>query len=268
MGSEQGNGEAKILSIACKKGGTTKTTVVLQIAACLAEDGDSVLVVDLDSQHNATNAVGGKESTAIVAVFYPDETPSLENLEASPISLRSAVQETGWKNVSLVPGSKKLVAAESAGTSAAYNLKTALDELRSDFDWILIDTAPSTGLLTTAALLASDRVLIPVELQSEDAVSGMVETYKLARTLQKANSELRVIGILLNRKQPRRNVCEAIEEELRASPLGELVFPVAIREATVLQQARKARIPLVAFDPKAPVLEDFRAAAAHLKEAW
>lgn len=261
----------KVLAIACKKGGTTKTTVATQIAACLAEQGARVLLIDLDSQHNATSALDAQESPDILSVFFP-ETPTLADLgtDSPSISLRAAVRPTKWANgrVWLVPGSKRLVSAESASPDTAYNLREALTELRGQYEWIIIDTAPSTGLLTTAALLASDRVLIPVEVQSEDAVTGMVETFKLTRKLGQANSDLQVLGILLSRKQHRRTVCEAIEQELRDSPLAKLVFPIGIREATVLQQARKARKPLSDFAPTAPVLADFRAVTAHLQEAW
>lgn len=261
---------AKVLTIACKKGGTAKTTVATQLAACLAEQGGRVLIVDLDSQHNATNALDETEATDIVELFRQDND-TLDAVEDTTVSLRDSIRKTGWIDgaVDLVPGSKKLAGAEGVGFENAFNLQRSLEALRDDYDWILIDTGPSTGLVTTAALLASDRVLIPVEVQSEDAISGMVETYKLAKKLgNTANPGLSVVGIVLSRKQHRRNVCEAIEEEIRSSPLGKLLFPVAIREATILQQARKARLPLSEFAPTAPVLKDFRDVTHHLTEAW
>ncbi|VEF50056.1 cobyrinic acid ac-diamide synthase [Bacillus freudenreichii] len=145
----------KIISIANQKGGVGKTTTSINLGACLAYIGKKVLIVDIDPQGNATSGAG---------IDKGDVNECVYDVLVDDTDIKQVIQETAVENLSVVPSTIQLAGAEIElvpTISREVRLKRALDEVRDQYDFILIDCPPSLGLLTINSLTASDSVLIP-----------------------------------------------------------------------------------------------------------
>lgn len=217
----------KIIAIANQKGGVGKTTTALNLAACLAEKGKKILLIDLDPQASATSALGLQEQP---------------NLSLYPVLLGegdifSIIVPTAYAGLSLIPSEKDLAGIEIEMASlpnAMHRLRESLQPLRQtvEFDFVLIDSPPSLGTLMTQALIAADSILIPLQCEylSLEGLSKILSY--LERIREKANPSLQIEGILMTMYDARTKLSQTVIEDVRnhlADKLYQTLIPRTIR---------------------------------------
>ena len=196
---------ARIISVANQKGGVGKTTTTVNLGACLAFEGKKVLLVDIDAQGNATSGVG---------IRKPDVVKDIYDVLVNEESILPSSRE----GLDIVPATIQLAGAEIELTSMMAResrLKSALEEIRDRYDFILIDCPPSLGHLTINAFTASDSILIPVQCEYY-ALEGLSQLLNTVRLVQKHfNPGLKIEGVLLTMYDARTNLGAEVVEEVR-----------------------------------------------------
>ena len=237
-----------VLALVNRKGGVGKSTVCVNLAACLAERGERVLVCDLDPQAAATFHLG---------VDYTQQ-PSLLDVFQGDRSIAEVVLPTRH-GVDLAPSSPFLVNAETQLLQVAGRERLFAEQLEAvsiDYGWILLDTPPSLGILTLSGLGAADVVLIVAtpEFASVEAVGQTMETIAVVR--RRLNQKLRLLGVIANRVEARvRSVDEVCR---RIQGLGVPLLASRVRKTVRLADAFGFQEPILTFDPRHPVCNDIR----------
>ena len=240
--------QALIIAVVNQKGGVGKTTVVLALAALLADLGKKVLVVDLDPQGSASKGLGLRHARITVNdVIYSN----------SRGVAAEAIQETTWDRVWCIPSNIKLAARDTdPEVGAEYRLKKALDTPALEgFDAVLIDCPPSVGKIVASGLISATHALVVTE-PGVDANDGVAEVLKSIDTVREfANPSLMLAGIVLNNVPGVGAEARLRATELReAFPNGEVWEP-AIPEGKVFATARGAEVPITAYStPRAKEL--------------
>ena len=247
----------KIIAIANQKGGVGKTTTTINLGAALAEQGFTILVVDLDPQGNASTGLGLDAENR----EYTSYELLLENMDA-----RRIVQKTETEGLYLVPATVDLSSADIELYSNERRLFLLHKALRQEaiesfsFDYILIDCPPSLNLLTLNAMVAAHSVLVP--LQSEFfALEGLSQLMLTIRELrQSANPDLRIEGVVLTMYDARNNLSQQVEADARAN-LGELVFSAVIPRNVRVSEAPSYALPVLTYDSMSKGAQAYRALA-------
>ncbi|MGI9658248.1 MAG: ParA family protein [Gaiellaceae bacterium] len=226
-----------ILAVSNQKGGVGKTTTAVNVAACLAEAGERVLIVDLDPQANASSGLGIRDPSR----------SSFDLLDGAPLT--SVVVETQYQNLALVPASQALAgAAVELGTLPASEsfLAEALAEAAKTYSFVFIDCPPSLGPLTVAALVAADRVLVPVQCEYY-ALEGLTQLLETVERIRRGpNPRLTIGGILLTMVDRRTRLSADVEAEVRRA-FGSLVFNAVVPRSVRLAEAPSHGAPINAF---------------------
>jgi chromosome partitioning protein len=238
-----GDNVGKILAIANQKGGVGKTTTSVNLGACLAYIGKKVLLVDIDPQGNATSGVGIEKADVNQCIY----DVLVDDVEANAVILPTSVD-----NLFIIPATIQLAGAEIElvpTISREVRLKRALEEVKGDFDYILIDCPPSLGLLTLNSLTASDAVLIPVQCEYY-ALEGLSQLLNTVRLVQKhLNHELRVEGVLLTMLDARTNLGIQVIEEVKKY-FQDKVYKTIIPRNVRLSEAPSHGEPIIIYDPR------------------
>lgn len=247
-----------IYAIANQKGGVGKTTTAVNLGAAFARMGKRVLVVDLDQQANATVAFGLDKS----------DLPTSYEVLLGEVTLSEAALPAGPQNVSLVPASRDLAGAvvelpklEDPNT----RLSEQLGSIEEDYDIVLIDCPPALGPITVNALVASDRVIIPVQAEYL-ALEGLVEflnTISLVR--QQLNPSLSLGGILVTMHDERTRLAQQVESDLR-DHFSETVFRTVIPRTVRVAEAPSYGIPVTDYAPNSRGSEAYLALADEVNE--
>jgi chromosome partitioning protein len=229
-----------IYAIANQKGGVGKTTTAVNVAACIAAAGYETLVVDVDPQGNATVGLGVDRDAAGVYEVLGGDLPAAE-----------AVQPTGIEHLSILASSPDLAGAtvELPRTPGSeQRLREALAPLRDDYAFILLDCPPSLGPLTVNALVAADRVIVPVQTEyfALEGLAGLLDTLSLIQ--RELNPRLTVAGMLLTMHDPRTKLAQDVEREVREH-FPELVFDTVIPRNVRLGEAPSFGVPVIHHDP-------------------
>jgi chromosome partitioning protein len=230
-----------VYAIANQKGGVGKTTTAVNVAACIAEAGVPTLLVDVDPQGNATVGLGASR----------DDGPGLYGVLAGDVEAAEAVRETSVEGLSLLASTPDLAGATMelpriAGSEG--RLRDAIAPLRRNFEFIILDCPPSLGPLTVNALVAADRVIVPVQTEyfALEGLAGLLDTLSLVQ--RELNPRLTVAGMLLTMHDARTKLGQDVEREVRQH-FRSLVFDTVIPRNVRLGEAPSFGRPVIHYDP-------------------
>ncbi len=230
-----------VYAIANQKGGVGKTTTAVNLAACVAEAGYEALLLDIDPQANATIGLGvGKGNT-----------DTAYDVLIGSATLEEVIRPTGIERLSIVPAGPDLAGAnvELPRMSGSETLlRDALSPVRERYAFILVDCPPSLGPLTVNALVAADRVIVPVQAEyfALEGLAGLLDTLSLVQ--RDLNPWLTVAGMLLTMHDGRTRLAQDVEREVREH-FPELVFDTVIPRNIRIGEAPSFGKPVIHHDP-------------------
>jgi chromosome partitioning protein len=232
----------RIMAVANQKGGVGKTTTTVNLAACLADLGFRVLIVDLDPQGNASTGVG---------INIRDLETSMYDVLLHDSPMEDCIEATSVKNLYVAPANLDLAGAEIElvpAFSRELRLRNAIDTIRDDYDYVLIDCPPSLGLLTVNSLAAASEVLVPIQCEYY-ALEGLGQLLRNVGLVQKnLNPELEVSVILCVMYDARTKLADQVVGEVRAH-FGDKVCRTVVPRTVRLSEAPSFGQPISAFDP-------------------
>ncbi|TCO78049.1 ParA family protein [Marinisporobacter balticus] len=240
----------KVIAIFNQKGGVGKTTTNVNLSACLATKDKKILVVDIDPQGNTTSGFG-IDKEAVHMTMY--------DLLIDQVNIHKCILETSRQNLSIIPSSMQLAGAEIELTGMdgrEGKLKTAIDQVKKEYDYIFIDCPPSLGLLTINALTAVDSVLIPIQCEyyALEGVSQLMNTIGLVR--ENLNPNLEIQGVVLSMFDGRTNLSIQVVDEVKKYFKGK-VYTTLIPRNVRLAEAPSYGLSIIEYDPKSKGAEAY-----------
>ena len=232
----------KVISVANQKGGVGKTTTTVNLSTILVKKGKKVLLIDTDPQGNATSGLG----------LTKEVENSVYDILVNETEFKETIQDTSVKNLKVCPSNISLAGAEVelvSMMSREQRLKTKLDIIKNDFDYILIDCPPSLGLITLNAFTASDSVLIPVQCEYF-ALEGLGQLLNTVNLVKKhLNKNLEIEGALLTMYDARTNLSNQVVKEVKKY-FEDKVYKTVIPRNVRLSEAPSYGMPITIYDPR------------------
>ena len=235
----------KAIAIFNQKGGVGKTTTNINLGACLAAKGKRVLIIDIDPQGNTTSGIGIRKRVLKETIY--------DVLVDDALNINKVILPTRTENLFIIPASVDLAGAEvelATLEGREGRLKKAVDSVRDDFDYILIDCPPSLGILTLNSLTAVNSVLIPIqcEFYALEGVSQLISTIELVK--KKLNPDLYIEGVILSMFDSRTNLSQQVVAEVKKF-FGDAMYNTIIPRNVRLAEAPSHGLPIISYDPSA-----------------
>lgn len=232
----------RVISVANQKGGVGKTTTAINLSTVLAKKNKKTLLIDADPQGNATSGVG----------LDKDVKKSTYDLLIDEIEAKEVIIQTNIKNLAVCPSNINLAGAEVELVpmmSREMRLKEKIDNIKEDYDYIIIDCPPSLGLITLNALTASDSVLIPVQCEyyALEGLGQLLNTIKLVK--KHLNPDLEIEGALLTMFDTRTNLSKQVVDEVKGY-FADKVYKTVIPRNIKLSEAPSYGMPITIYDPR------------------
>jgi chromosome partitioning protein len=249
----------RIIAIANQKGGVGKTTTSINLAACIAEQGKKVLLVDLDPQGNATTGVGLDKNEIEFSTY---------ELLIGECTAKKAAVSTNTENLEIIPANMNLAASEIElveTKNKEYRLKEELDYIADDYDFVIIDCPPSLNMLTINAMTTADTVLVPIQCEyyALEGLSQLMYTINLIQ--ERLNENLKVEGIVFTMYDSRTNLSNDVIANVKKymdTHIYETLIPRNIR----LAEAPSYGMPINQYDGRSTGAAAYRALAAEVIE--
>jgi len=239
---------AKIIAVCNQKGGVGKTTTSINLAACLAATERRTLIVDMDAQSNATTGIGINKDDVELSMY---DVITEREIDGAPVGIRDVRMPVSLvKFLDIAPATPDLAGAEIELVNVMARekrLRSALQPVVDEYDYIIIDSPPSLGLLTVNVLTAATSVLIPVQCEYY-ALEGLAELLNTVHLVQKnLNTALVIEGALLTMYDGRLNLSREVAEDVRTCFSGK-VFDVMISRNVKLSEAPSFGKPIILYD--------------------
>ena len=233
----------RTIAITNQKGGVGKTTTSINLAACLADAGKKVLVIDVDPQGNTTSGFGVDKDSVENTIY---------ELLLGECEIGDCICQGVYKNLDLIPSNVNLAGAEIELINIEkreYLLKNAIETVRDKYDFILMDCPPSLNMLTVNALTAADTVLVPIQCEYY-ALEGLTQLIQTIELVQKGlNPQLKIEGIVFTMYDARTNLSLEVVENVKDN-LNQKIYRTIIPRNIRLAEAPSHGMPVTEYDPK------------------
>ena len=248
---------SRVIAIANQKGGVGKTTTSINLAACLAEKGKKVLSIDLDPQGNMTSGLGVDKNEVSNTVY---------ELMLDECSINESIHDTVVDNLKVIPSNVDLAGAEIellGINDKEYILKTAVDYIKDDYDFIIIDCPPSLNMLTVNAMTTADTILVPIQCEyyALEGLSQLIHTINLVQ--ERLNPKLQIEGIVFTLYDVRTNLSNQVVETVKEN-LDTTIYKTMIPRNIRLAEAPSYGIPINMYDSKSAGAESYRNLATEI----
>lgn len=241
----------RIIAVANQKGGVGKTTTAINLAACLAEAGKKVLTIDLDPQGNMTSGLGVDKNEVENTVY---------ELMLDECSIKESMTDTVVDGMKVIPSNGNLAGAEIellGIPEKEYILRNAVDYIKEDYDFIVIDCPPSLNMLTINAMTTANSVLVPIQCEyyALEGLSQLIHTIDLVQ--QRLNPNLLIEGVVFTMYDVRTNLSNQVVENVRNN-LDAKIYDTLIPRNIRLAEAPSYGLPINLYDSKSAGAESYR----------
>ena len=242
---------SRIIAIANQKGGVGKSTTAINLSACLAEQNQRVLTIDIDPQGNTTSGLG---------IDKDEQEHTVYELLIGESELAECIIETEFEHLSIIPSNVNLAAAEIeliGVDGKEFILKNQIANVRDDYDYIIIDCPPSLSMLTINAMTTADTVLVPIQCEyyALEGLSQLMHTIDLVQ--QRLNPELEIEGIVFTMYDARTNLSLQVVENVKRN-LHQSIYKTIIPRNVRLAEAPSHGLPINVYDSKSAGAESYR----------